>query len=39
MSSMRKGKVPSMMEGVYSGRRYMGKQRKLGKCKRIGKRV
>jgi len=27
------------MEGVYGRRRYIGKQGKLGKCKRIGRRV
>jgi len=36
---MGKEKVPSMMEGVYSRRRHVGKQGKLGKCKRIGRRV
>jgi len=28
-----------MMEKVYSRRRYMGKQGKSGKCKRVGRRV
>jgi len=27
------------MKGIYSGRRYLGKQRKLRKYKRVGRRV
>jgi len=36
MSSARKGKVPSIMEGVYSRGRYVGKQGKPRECKRVG---
>jgi len=39
MSGARKGEVPSTMEGVYGGRRYMGRKGKPGKHKRVGRRV
>jgi len=28
-----------MMEGVYSERKYMGKQRKFKECNRVGRRI
>jgi len=36
---MRKGEIPSTMEGMYGGRRHMGKQRELEECHGIGRRV
>jgi len=29
------GKIFDMVEGIYSGRRYLGKKRKLEKCGRV----
>ena len=37
--SKRKEEVLSMMEEIYSRRRYMGKQREFGEHKRVGRRV
>ena len=36
---MRKREVSSMIEEIYSRRRYMGKQGESGECKRVGRRV
>jgi len=39
MSSAGKGEILSTIERVYSRRRYMGKQGKFRKRKRVGRRV
>ena len=36
---MEKEKIPSIIEEIYRKRRYMGKQRKPGEHKRVGRRV
>ena len=39
MSSVEKGEILSTMERVYGKRKYMGKQGKFRKCKRVSRRV
>jgi len=36
---MREGQIPGVMEGLHSRKQYMGRNRKPGKCKGIGRRV
>ena len=36
---MKKEEVPSIIEGIYSRKRYMGKQGESRECKRVGRRV
>ena len=36
---MREGQISSVIEGLHSRKWYMGRNRKLGKCKGIGREI
>ena len=36
---MRKGQIPSAMEGMYGRRGHLGEQRKLKECNGVGQRI